>query len=259
MCLCSPAFSFWSWDNLWCTQSEAKSLWFAGVSEERWSQTHEEPHHRWDWSISASLILIVFNLRKSELHSREAGNVLYFLLCRTAWSPSAALCRICKCLRNQDTVRRDSRELKLWLSCPNLTDVTCPCSLCHWSSLAVRAPDVRVDSALSLTPGLPASVLFLCVRQADCSGDQSQARSLCSAAVTALKAALKVTLTLNHMLEMFYIQGILLMPGRSQLIGLMIHFLLYDCFVQLFFFLWTCFLVWSSEAHLAIQRVTFSI
>ncbi|KAL3047616.1 hypothetical protein OYC64_021747 [Pagothenia borchgrevinki] len=51
--------------------------------------------------------------------------------------------------------------------------------------------DVRVDSALSLPPGLPASVLFLCVRQADCSGDQTQARSLCSAAVTSMKAALK--------------------------------------------------------------------
>ncbi|KAM9848388.1 unconventional myosin-Va [Aulostomus maculatus] len=51
--------------------------------------------------------------------------------------------------------------------------------------------DIRVDSALSLSPGLPASVLFLCVRQADCSGDQTRARSLCSAAVTAMKAALK--------------------------------------------------------------------
>ncbi|KAK5870082.1 hypothetical protein PBY51_024743 [Eleginops maclovinus] len=51
--------------------------------------------------------------------------------------------------------------------------------------------DIRVDSALSLPPGLPASVVFLCVRQADCSGDQTQARSLCSAAVTAMKAALK--------------------------------------------------------------------
>ncbi|XP_042271676.1 unconventional myosin-Vb [Thunnus maccoyii] len=51
--------------------------------------------------------------------------------------------------------------------------------------------DVRVDSALSLPPGLPANVLFLCVRQADCSGDQARARSLCSAAVTAMKAALK--------------------------------------------------------------------
>ncbi|XP_044056593.1 unconventional myosin-Vb [Siniperca chuatsi] len=51
--------------------------------------------------------------------------------------------------------------------------------------------DIRVDSALSLPPGLPASVLFLCVRQADCSGAQTHARSLCSAAVTAMKAALK--------------------------------------------------------------------
>ncbi|XP_068581992.1 unconventional myosin-Va [Cebidichthys violaceus] len=51
--------------------------------------------------------------------------------------------------------------------------------------------DIRVDSALSLPPGLPASVLFLCVRRADCSGDQTHARSLCSAAVTAMKAALK--------------------------------------------------------------------
>ncbi|XP_015827032.3 unconventional myosin-Va isoform X1 [Nothobranchius furzeri] len=51
--------------------------------------------------------------------------------------------------------------------------------------------DIRVDSALSLSPGLPASVLFLCVRQADCSGDQSRARSLCGAAISAMKAALK--------------------------------------------------------------------
>ncbi|KAK2835694.1 hypothetical protein Q5P01_016178 [Channa striata] len=51
--------------------------------------------------------------------------------------------------------------------------------------------DIRVDSALSLPPGLPASVLFLCVRQADCSGDKARARSLCSAAVTSMKAALK--------------------------------------------------------------------
>lgn len=54
-------------------------------------------------------------------------------------------------------------------------------------------PDIRVDTALSLPPGLPASVLFLCVRQADCSGDQARARLLCGAAVTAMKAALKVT------------------------------------------------------------------
>ncbi|CAJ1060301.1 unconventional myosin-Vb [Xyrichtys novacula] len=51
--------------------------------------------------------------------------------------------------------------------------------------------DIRVDSALSLPPGLPARVLFLCVRHADCSGDQTQTRSLCGAAVTAVKAALK--------------------------------------------------------------------
>ncbi|XP_074523735.1 unconventional myosin-Va [Halichoeres trimaculatus] len=51
--------------------------------------------------------------------------------------------------------------------------------------------DIRVDSALSLPPGLPAKVLFLCVRHADCSGDQTQARSLCSTSVTAMKAALK--------------------------------------------------------------------
>ncbi|XP_029001727.1 unconventional myosin-Vb [Betta splendens] len=51
--------------------------------------------------------------------------------------------------------------------------------------------DIRADSALSLPPGLPAGVMFLCVRQADCSGDHTRARSLCSAAVTAMKAALK--------------------------------------------------------------------
>nr|XP_040040268.1 unconventional myosin-Vb [Gasterosteus aculeatus aculeatus] len=51
--------------------------------------------------------------------------------------------------------------------------------------------DLRADGALPLPPGLPASVLFLCVRQADCSGDQTHARALCAAAVTAVKAALK--------------------------------------------------------------------
>lgn len=65
------------------------------------------------------------------------------------------------------------------------------------AALSVCGPDIRVDSALSLPPGLLASVLFLCVRQADCSGDHTQARSLCCAAVKAMKAALKVTWVLN--------------------------------------------------------------
>ncbi|CAG01352.1 unnamed protein product, partial [Tetraodon nigroviridis] len=51
--------------------------------------------------------------------------------------------------------------------------------------------DLRVDVALSLPPGLASSVLFLCVCQADCGGDHAQARSLCSAAVTAMKGAVK--------------------------------------------------------------------
>uniref|UniRef100_A0A669CTF1 Methyl-CpG binding domain protein 3b n=1 Tax=Oreochromis niloticus TaxID=8128 RepID=A0A669CTF1_ORENI len=72
-----------------------------------------------------------------------------------------------------------------------LTALPWPCPLSATASLSVCASDIRVDSALSLAPGLPASVLFLCVRQADCSGDQARARSLCSAAVTAMKAALK--------------------------------------------------------------------
>ncbi|XP_058257243.1 unconventional myosin-Vb isoform X1 [Hemibagrus wyckioides] len=51
--------------------------------------------------------------------------------------------------------------------------------------------DVRVDVALSLAPGLAAKLLFLCVRQADCSRDETRARGLCTATVTAIKAALK--------------------------------------------------------------------
>ncbi|XP_036377306.1 unconventional myosin-Va [Megalops cyprinoides] len=51
--------------------------------------------------------------------------------------------------------------------------------------------ELRVDSALSMTPGLMASLLFLCVRQADCSGDETRARSLCTAAIAAIKGALK--------------------------------------------------------------------
>uniref|UniRef100_A0A3P8R066 Methyl-CpG binding domain protein 3b n=1 Tax=Astatotilapia calliptera TaxID=8154 RepID=A0A3P8R066_ASTCA len=60
-----------------------------------------------------------------------------------------------------------------------LTALAWPCPLSATASLSVCASDIRVDSALSLAPGLPASVLFLCVRQADCSGDQARARSLC--------------------------------------------------------------------------------
>ncbi|KAM9831375.1 unconventional myosin-Va [Neosynchiropus ocellatus] len=51
--------------------------------------------------------------------------------------------------------------------------------------------DIRSDVALSLSPGLPASILFLCVQHVDSTGDQTRARSLCGAAVAALKAALK--------------------------------------------------------------------
>ncbi|CAL8396062.1 unnamed protein product [Boreogadus saida] len=51
--------------------------------------------------------------------------------------------------------------------------------------------DVRVDSALSLPAGLPARVLFLCVRHTDRGGDHERTRSFCSNAVTAMKAALK--------------------------------------------------------------------
>ncbi|KAJ8419084.1 hypothetical protein AAFF_G00005830 [Aldrovandia affinis] len=51
--------------------------------------------------------------------------------------------------------------------------------------------ELRVDSALSMAPGLVASVLFLCVRQADCGGDEARARSLCCATITGIKGALK--------------------------------------------------------------------
>ncbi|XP_061743769.1 unconventional myosin-Vb-like [Nerophis ophidion] len=51
--------------------------------------------------------------------------------------------------------------------------------------------DIRTDIAMSLPPGLPASVVFLCVRQADCRGDQTSAYSLCRVAVTAMKTALR--------------------------------------------------------------------
>ncbi|KAK0133416.1 Unconventional myosin-Vb [Merluccius polli] len=51
--------------------------------------------------------------------------------------------------------------------------------------------DVRVDSALSLPAGLAASVLFMCARHMDYSGDHSRAHAFCSNTVTAMKAALK--------------------------------------------------------------------
>lgn len=53
------------------------------------------------------------------------------------------------------------------------------------------AADLRGDVALSLPAGLPSSVLFLCIRHADCR-DQTQAQSLPAAAVAAMKTALKV-------------------------------------------------------------------
>uniref|UniRef100_A0A672P4G3 Dilute domain-containing protein n=1 Tax=Sinocyclocheilus grahami TaxID=75366 RepID=A0A672P4G3_SINGR len=55
--------------------------------------------------------------------------------------------------------------------------------------------DVRAEGVLSLASGLAARVLFLCVRQADCSGDQTRVKGLCSAAVSGFKTALKV----NHL------------------------------------------------------------
>ncbi|KAM9796921.1 unconventional myosin-Va [Syngnathus typhle] len=51
--------------------------------------------------------------------------------------------------------------------------------------------DVRADVGVSLAPGLAASVVFLCVRQADIRGDQTAASSLCCAAVAAMKTTLK--------------------------------------------------------------------
>ncbi|XP_053369794.1 unconventional myosin-Vb [Clarias gariepinus] len=51
--------------------------------------------------------------------------------------------------------------------------------------------DIRVDVALSLAPGLAAQLIFLCVRQADYSRDETRARGLCTAALIAIKAALK--------------------------------------------------------------------
>ncbi|KAF7702988.1 unconventional myosin-Vb isoform X2 [Silurus meridionalis] len=51
--------------------------------------------------------------------------------------------------------------------------------------------DVRADVALSLTPGLPAQLVFLCMRQADICRDEARVQSLCVATVTGIKAALK--------------------------------------------------------------------
>ncbi|XP_061635923.1 unconventional myosin-Vb [Phyllopteryx taeniolatus] len=51
--------------------------------------------------------------------------------------------------------------------------------------------DVRADVGVLLAPGLAASVLFLCVRQADSRGDQSSALSVCRSTVAAMKTALK--------------------------------------------------------------------
>ncbi|XP_028855476.1 unconventional myosin-Vb [Denticeps clupeoides] len=51
--------------------------------------------------------------------------------------------------------------------------------------------DLRASLAASLPLGLPAQVLFLCVRQADCSGEPTRAHALCSTSIAAIKASLK--------------------------------------------------------------------
>ncbi|XP_055077033.1 unconventional myosin-Vb [Periophthalmus magnuspinnatus] len=51
--------------------------------------------------------------------------------------------------------------------------------------------ELHGDLALTLPPGLSASVLFLCLRQIDQTGDQPRTRSFCTAIVSAIKAALK--------------------------------------------------------------------
>ncbi|XP_056614030.1 unconventional myosin-Vb isoform X2 [Triplophysa dalaica] len=51
--------------------------------------------------------------------------------------------------------------------------------------------DVRVEVGLSLPSGLAARVLFLCIRQVDCSGDQTRVKGLCVASVGGIKNGLK--------------------------------------------------------------------
>uniref|UniRef100_A0A4W6CEQ9 Methyl-CpG binding domain protein 3b n=1 Tax=Lates calcarifer TaxID=8187 RepID=A0A4W6CEQ9_LATCA len=84
----------------------------------------------------------------------------------------------------------------------------------------LREMNVRVDSALSLPPGLPAGVIFLCVRQADCSGDQTRARSLCSAAVTAMKAALKLVPLTTDLSDLIRALSDLCIQGYQQLLSI---------------------------------------
>uniref|UniRef100_A0AAY4CV86 Methyl-CpG binding domain protein 3b n=1 Tax=Denticeps clupeoides TaxID=299321 RepID=A0AAY4CV86_9TELE len=50
---------------------------------------------------------------------------------------------------------------------------------------------ITASLAASLPLGLPAQVLFLCVRQADCSGEPTRAHALCSTSIAAIKASLK--------------------------------------------------------------------
>ncbi|KAK6468310.1 unconventional myosin-Vb-like [Huso huso] len=50
---------------------------------------------------------------------------------------------------------------------------------------------LRPEVTRTLTPELPAHILFLCMRQADWRGEEQRARALCTATVTAIKGALK--------------------------------------------------------------------
>ncbi|CAG5864870.1 unnamed protein product [Menidia menidia] len=111
----------------------------------------------------------------------------------------------CERLRRELTELRPAASLRRLLSRALSSEASCPhqpkaaavpglleCRKKDESKLLKNLiTDLRVDGSLSLPPGLAASVVFLCVRQADCSGEQTRARSLCSAAVAAMKAALK--------------------------------------------------------------------
>lgn len=61
------------------------------------------------------------------------------------------------------------------------------------SSRVFRAELKPPDAADGLTPGLPAYIIFMCVRYADCVNDEQRVSSLLNSAISSIKGVVKVT------------------------------------------------------------------
>lgn len=68
-----------------------------------------------------------------------------------------------------------------------------------WSSLALSAPDLKPRGVVvNMIPGLPAHILFMCVRYADSLNDANMLKSLMNSTINGIKQVVKVRNRLWH-------------------------------------------------------------